>query len=174
MRVARTVSAEPSERSELGIAMTGFPAFTTFALVHFRSSDLANLHAMGQFWHVFFSTGTTVIAQDEVDIWTLHVNLGPDVVSDDPIGDPIEFVQRALGRAVQIDEILASSVWGPTALLRRRLRSRPHPAARRRGAHDGPDRRLRNEHRSWGRVQPRLETGCGGKRVGWSAASGQL
>jgi len=104
-------------RSELGIAMTGFPAFTTFALVHFRSSDLANLHAMGQFWHLFFSTGTTVIAQDEVNTWTLHVNLGPDVVSDDPIGDPIEFVQRALGRAVQIDDILASSVWGPTALL---------------------------------------------------------
>jgi FAD-dependent monooxygenase len=104
-------------RSELGIAMTGLPAFTTFALVHFRSSDLANLHAMGQFWHLFFFTGTTVIAQDEVDTWTLHVNLGPGVVSDDLIGDPIEFIQSALGRPVQVDEILASSVWGPTALL---------------------------------------------------------
>lgn len=104
-------------RSELGIAMTGFPAFTTFALVHFRSSDLANLHALGQFWHLFFSTGTTVIAQDEADTWTLHVNLGPNVVADDPIGDPTDFVQRALGRPVRVDEILASSVWGPTALL---------------------------------------------------------
>ena len=92
-------------------------AFTSFALVHFRSSDLTNLHALGQFWHLFFTTGTTVIAQDEVDTWTLHVNLGPDVTEQDTIGDPSEFVRRALGRPVQIDEILACSIWGPTALL---------------------------------------------------------
>jgi 2-polyprenyl-6-methoxyphenol hydroxylase-like FAD-dependent oxidoreductase len=104
-------------RTELGIAMAGAPAFTSFALVHFRSTDLANLRALGQFWHLFFTNGATLIAQDEVDTWTLHVDLGPGVAEKDPIGDPTEFVKRALGRPIEIDEILASSIWGPNALL---------------------------------------------------------
>lgn len=104
-------------RAQLDIAMSGFPAFTKFALVHFRSSDLTNLHALGQFWHLFLTSGIAVIAQDEVDTWTLHVDLGPEATEEDPIGDPIEFVRRALGQSVQVDEILACSLWGPTALL---------------------------------------------------------
>ena len=104
-------------RNQLGIQTAGTPAFTTLGLVHFRSSDLANLHALGRFWHVFCSTGVAVIAQDEIDTWTLHVDLGPDVVEDDPIGDPRDFVNRALGRPVAIEEILACSLWGPNAQL---------------------------------------------------------
>jgi 2-polyprenyl-6-methoxyphenol hydroxylase-like FAD-dependent oxidoreductase len=109
--------ASSQVRNQLGIQTTGVPAFTTLALVHFRSSDLANLHALGQFWHLFCSTGVAVIAQDEIDTWTLHVDLGPDVTEDDPIGDPREFVSRALGRTVAIEEILACSLWGPNAQL---------------------------------------------------------
>jgi FAD-dependent monooxygenase len=104
-------------RNELGIAMTGAPEFTHFALVHFRSPDVANLHALGQFWHLFFTSGVAVIAQDEVDTWTLHVDLGPELSEEDPIGDPREFVLRALGRPIEITEVLASSIWRPTALL---------------------------------------------------------
>jgi 2-polyprenyl-6-methoxyphenol hydroxylase-like FAD-dependent oxidoreductase len=103
-------------RNELGIAMEGAKDITTFALVHFRSSDLANLQALGQFWHLYITDGAILIAQDEVDTWTLHKDLG--LVDDpDPIGDPHEFVARALGRPIVIDEILASSVWRPNALL---------------------------------------------------------
>jgi hypothetical protein len=96
--------------------MEGAKDITVFALVHFRSSDLANLHALGQFWHLYITGGAILIAQDEVDTWTLHQDLG--LVDDpDPIGDPHEFVARALGHPIKIDEVLASSVWRPNALL---------------------------------------------------------
>jgi 2-polyprenyl-6-methoxyphenol hydroxylase-like FAD-dependent oxidoreductase len=104
-------------RAELGIEMDGLKDFTTFALVHFRSLDLANLHALGQFWHVFTSNGAALIAQNEIDTWTLHQDLGAEVDDPGPIGDPREFVARALRRPIVIDEVLTSSVWRPTALL---------------------------------------------------------
>ena len=104
-------------RTELGIAMTGASELTNLALVHFRSPDVANLHALGQFWHLFLTNGACVIAQDEVDTWTLHVDLGPDLTDEDPIGDPHELVITAVGRPVEITEVLASSIWRPTALL---------------------------------------------------------
>ena len=104
-------------RNELGIAMEGAKDFTTFALVHFRSADMANLHALGQFWHIYTTGGAVMIAQDEVDTWTLHQDLGSDVDDPDPIGDPTEFVARALGRPIRIEEVTASSVWRPSALL---------------------------------------------------------
>jgi FAD-dependent monooxygenase len=104
-------------RRELGIDMGGMKDFTTFALVHFRSSDRTNLHALGQFWHLFTQQGAVLIAQDEIDTWTLHQDLGAEVGDLDPIGDPREFVARALGRPIVIDEVLASSVWRPNALL---------------------------------------------------------
>ncbi|MBV6762308.1 FAD-dependent monooxygenase [Rhodococcus opacus] len=104
-------------RGELGIEMDGAKDFTTIALVHFRSSDLTNLHALGQFWHLFTPGGAVVIAQDEIDTWTLHQDLGAQADDPDPIGDPGEFVARALGRPIVIDEVLATSVWRPSALL---------------------------------------------------------
>jgi FAD-dependent monooxygenase len=104
-------------RAELGIAMDGLKDFMTFGLVHFRSLDLTNLHALGKFWHLFTSNGAVLIAQNEVDTWTLHLDLGHEVDDPDPIGDPREFVARALGRPIDIDEILATSVWRPSALL---------------------------------------------------------
>jgi 2-polyprenyl-6-methoxyphenol hydroxylase-like FAD-dependent oxidoreductase len=107
-------------RSQLGIEMDGVKDITTFALVHFRSTDLANLQALGQFWHLYTTGGAVLIAQNEVDTWTLHCDLGPDGQDPDPIGDPREFVDRALGRPIVISEILASSVWRPNALLAER------------------------------------------------------
>jgi 2-polyprenyl-6-methoxyphenol hydroxylase-like FAD-dependent oxidoreductase len=104
-------------RTELGIAMDGLKDFTTFALVHFRSLDLTNLRALGQFWHLYTSTGAILIAQNEIDTWTLHQDLGAEVDDPDPIGDPREFVARALGRQIVIDEVLTSSVWRPNAML---------------------------------------------------------
>ena len=104
-------------RDELGIAMEGLRDVVCFGLVHFRSTDLANLHALGQFWHIYTPGGSVLIAQDEVDTWTVHSGLGPEVDDPDPIGDPREFVARALGRQIAISEILASSAWWPNALL---------------------------------------------------------
>src|SRR6201993_253227 len=104
-------------RSELGIEMDGMKDFTTFALVHFRSLDLTNLHALVQFWHLYISNGAVLIAQNEVDTWTLHQDLGAQVDDPDPIGDPREVVARALGRPIKIDDVLASSLWRPNAML---------------------------------------------------------
>jgi 2-polyprenyl-6-methoxyphenol hydroxylase-like FAD-dependent oxidoreductase len=104
-------------RGQLGITMDGVSDLTTIGLVHFRSADLANLRALGQFWHIYTTAGATLIAQDEIDTWTLHQDLGHEVDDPDPIGDPREFVARALGRPIAISEILASSVWRPNALL---------------------------------------------------------
>src|ERR1700730_16944230 len=77
-------------RTELGIQMDGMKDFTTFALVHFRSLDLTNLHALGHFWHLYTSNGAVLIAQNEVDTWTLHQDLGAEADDPDPIGDPRE------------------------------------------------------------------------------------
>jgi 2-polyprenyl-6-methoxyphenol hydroxylase-like FAD-dependent oxidoreductase len=104
-------------RTELGVEMDGLKDFTNFALVHFRSLDLTNLRALGQFWHLYTSNGAVLIAQNEIDTWTLHQDLGAQVDDPDPIGDPREFVARALGRPIVIDEVLASSVWRPNAML---------------------------------------------------------
>ena len=87
-------------RTELGIGMDGLKDFTTFALVHFRSLDLTNLHALGQFWHLYTSNGAVLIAQNETDTWTLHLDLGAHADDPDPMGDPREFVARALGRPI--------------------------------------------------------------------------
>ena len=104
-------------RDQLGITTDGLRDVVCFGLVHFRSTDLANLHALGQFWHIYTPGGSILIAQDEVDTWTVHSGLGPEVDDPDPIGDPREFVARALGRPIAISEILASSAWWPNALL---------------------------------------------------------
>jgi FAD-dependent monooxygenase len=104
-------------RTELGIEMAGLKDFTNFALVHLRSPDLTNLQALGQFWHMFTSNGGALIAQNGIDTWTLHQDLGAKVDDPDPIGDPREFVPRTLGRPIVIDEVLASSVWRPSAML---------------------------------------------------------
>src|SRR6201997_1352169 len=115
--LVRCDGASSRVRSELGIEMDGLKDVTTFGLVHFRSLDLTNLHALGQFWHVYTSTGAVLIAQNEIDTWTLHVDLGAEVDDPDPIGDPREFVAVSLGRPIVVDEILASSVWRPNAML---------------------------------------------------------
>lgn len=115
--------ASSTVRAALDIPMQGFGEFTNFALVHFRSRDTANLHALGPFWHIFTSTGATLIAQNEVDIWTLHRDLGAELPDEDPLADPHRFVADTLGRPIEIDEVLATSIWRPTALLADRYRA---------------------------------------------------
>ncbi len=109
--------ASSSVRSELGIEMEGLKDLTTFALVHFRSRDLTNLHALGQFWHLYTASGAVLVAQNETDAWTLHQDLGASIDDPDPIGDAREFVARALGRPIDVEEVLVSSLWRPNAML---------------------------------------------------------
>jgi 2-polyprenyl-6-methoxyphenol hydroxylase-like FAD-dependent oxidoreductase len=106
--------ASSTVRETLGIGMDGLRDFIQIGLVHFRSRDRDALHALGQFWHIFTPQAGALIAQDEVDTWTLHRELTDD--GPDPADEPEAFVAAALGRAVEIDEVLATSRWSPTAL----------------------------------------------------------
>ena len=107
---------------ELSVAKGAADAYRPAALylVHFRSRDLERLHRQGQFWHIFFSSGQAIIAQDEEDTWTLHTPIPLDM--DTSTLDPYEAVCKGLGAScdpfpIEIDEILVTSVWRPNIFL---------------------------------------------------------
>jgi FAD-dependent monooxygenase len=85
--------------------------------MHFRSTDLDAIHAHGQFWHVFFLGGdvAAIIAQDEVDTWTVHKQVPDDTTLADV--EPLQLLQQTLGRHVVIDALLETSVWRPNVLV---------------------------------------------------------
>ncbi|MBY8863409.1 FAD-dependent monooxygenase [Nocardia sp. CA2R105] len=102
-------------RTCLGIEQDGMERILTLALVHFRSRDRERLQAHGQFWHLYFASGGILIAQDEEETWTLHGLVPPDTELGNI--DPVEFIHRVCGAPVEVDEILAQSIWQPNVLL---------------------------------------------------------
>lgn len=89
-------------------------------LVHFKSRDLSRIRRQGQFWHIFFTSGSAIIAQDEVDTWTVHTPVPLDF--DTSTLDPKEAIYRVLGGSVgpypiEIDEILVTSTWRPNICI---------------------------------------------------------
>jgi FAD-dependent monooxygenase len=89
-------------------------------LVHFKSRDLSRIRRQGQFWHIFFTSGSAIIAQDEVDTWTTHTPVPLDF--DTSTLDPKEAVYRVLGGSIrpypiEIDEILVTSTWRPNICI---------------------------------------------------------
>lgn len=89
-------------------------------LVHFKSRDLTRLHAQGQFWHIFLSNGSAIIAQNEIDTWTTHLFVPLDL--DTSTLDPHAVVAQVLGGSagpypIAIDEILVTSTWRPNICL---------------------------------------------------------
>lgn len=57
-------------------------------LVHFRSKDLNRIQNQGQFWHIFYTHAAVLIAQDEIETWTVH--LAAPVKEDTSSWDPLE------------------------------------------------------------------------------------
>jgi FAD-dependent monooxygenase len=89
-------------------------------LIHFKSRDLNYLRRHGQFWHNFVSSGVALIAQDEVDTWTVHLAVPLDAKLDD--FDPIEKIQTSLGGEfgavpIKVDKILVKSFWRPNICI---------------------------------------------------------
>ena len=98
-------------------------------LIHFKSRDLTRLHRRGRFWHTFFlldptisgdSVGGAIIAQDEVDTWTVHDFRAPG--SKQSISSAEETIYRVLGAMggpypITIDEIIQQSTWTPSIAL---------------------------------------------------------
>jgi FAD-dependent monooxygenase len=98
-------------------------------LVHFKSRDLSRLHRQGQFWHIFFldpqGLGGAIIAQDEVDTWTIHLRLPLD--TDETKIDSYDAIYRCLGGLngkyeIKVDEILVRSTYRPSIAIARRYR----------------------------------------------------
>ncbi|KIX01108.1 uncharacterized protein Z518_10174 [Rhinocladiella mackenziei CBS 650.93] len=108
--------------------LIGGPVPAMLFLVHFKSRDLSRIQRQGQFWHIFFTSGHVIIAQDEVDTWTAHIPLPLDF--DTSTLDPKEAVYRALGGSlapypIDIDEILVTSSWRPNICIAEKYIS-PH------------------------------------------------
>ncbi|KAH7037082.1 FAD binding domain-containing protein [Microdochium trichocladiopsis] len=103
-------------RRNLGVELVGGPAPIAMYLVHFKSRDLSRLQKQGQFWHIFFTSGAAIIAQDEVETWTIHIPIPLDV--DWKQLDPRQEVYKALGGSlapfpIEVGEILVCSAWRP-------------------------------------------------------------
>lgn len=89
-------------------------------LTHFKSRDLGKLHRQGQFWHIFFTSGTVIISQDEEDTWTIHTPVPVGTKAENI--DPHDAIHKALGGEldplkIEVDEILVTSVWRPNIFL---------------------------------------------------------
>ncbi|KAL7941312.1 hypothetical protein V8C42DRAFT_355621 [Trichoderma barbatum] len=103
-------------RRSAGIGLLGGPVPGAMLLIHFKSRDLSRIQKQGQFWHIGFTSGAFIIAQDEVDTWTMHTPI-PVGIDWEKI-DPEETVYAGLGGPsapypIKIDEILIKSSWRP-------------------------------------------------------------
>lgn len=111
-------------RTGLGIGLDGFgvPELPNAFMVHFTSRDRDTLHRHGPFWH-YFAGRYVIIAQDEVDTWTVHVNGTDPAEFDPPPADPAAFVRETMGVDLRIDRVLLASRWRPSFGLADRYRA---------------------------------------------------
>jgi 2-polyprenyl-6-methoxyphenol hydroxylase-like FAD-dependent oxidoreductase len=105
-------------RKSVGIGLRGFdvPQLPNALMVHFKSRDLGTLHRHGRFWH-YFAFRYVIIAQDEVDTWTVHVNGTEPSEFDPPPADPAAFALRTMQTDLKIDKVLLMSRWRPGFLV---------------------------------------------------------
>ncbi|KAF7161691.1 hypothetical protein CNMCM5623_007178 [Aspergillus felis] len=123
--------AHSALRKSLDIPLDGSPIHGYAVLVHFKSRDLSRLQKQGQFWHLFFPNAASdggsikgaVIAQDEVDTWTVHRFMPPDVDHSQLSSEDIvyDLLGGMSGRPfpIKIDEVLVRSMWTPSVQLAR-------------------------------------------------------
>lgn len=72
------------------------------------------MQSKGDFWHMTILTGAAVVAQDEVDTYTLHRMIPPG--TDFQLENPVDFVNESLGGAggpfdITVKEVLAHGKW---------------------------------------------------------------
>jgi 2-polyprenyl-6-methoxyphenol hydroxylase-like FAD-dependent oxidoreductase len=115
--------ASSQVREAVGIGEEGFdvPGLPGAFMVHFRSRDLDTLHRHGRFWH-YFAFRYIIIAQDEVDTWTAHVNGLDPTEFDTPPADPAAFLRDTMRIDLKIDKVLLTSRWRPGFMIADRYR----------------------------------------------------
>ena len=100
-------------RQQLDIELSGTPDVANMYMVHFKSEALDVLQRWGVAWHYQSDKGT-LIAQNDSDIWTLHVSLSGDVKAADI--DPEALVRDFAGTDFEF-EVLVHNSWAPQLLL---------------------------------------------------------
>lgn len=79
--------------------------------IHFKSNDRELFEQFGgHTWHLQFPDGTTVISQNDLDTWTMH--LLPDLYPGIDDADPKDVLHKILGSECDC-EILESNRWYP-------------------------------------------------------------
>jgi 2-polyprenyl-6-methoxyphenol hydroxylase-like FAD-dependent oxidoreductase len=100
-------------REVLGIALDGTSRVAQRYMVHFRSRAYDVLQRWGIAWHYQAPTAT-LIAQNDVDIWTIQARLPADTELDRI--DPTEIVTTFCGTPIE-HEVLVANAWTPHLLL---------------------------------------------------------
>lgn len=110
--------ASSQVREAVGIGQEGFdvPGLPGAFMVHFKSRDLETLHRHGQFWH-YFAFRYIIIAQDEADTWTAHVNGVEPAEFDTPPADPAAYLLDTVQVDLKIDKVLLTSRWRPGFMI---------------------------------------------------------
>lgn len=83
-------------------------------MIHFHSKDLAFFERFGTLWHLQSPRNGTLIAQNDLDTWTLHVPLTGGI--DAAKIDPRRFLVENLGCEVDC-EILVANPWQPRLVV---------------------------------------------------------
>jgi 2-polyprenyl-6-methoxyphenol hydroxylase-like FAD-dependent oxidoreductase len=94
-------------RRKLGIGLEGVEAVALSYLVHFRSNALDVLQPFGHWYH-WQTGGGTLIAQNDRDMWTLHVPV-PEGHADGSTVDPNAVVREWVGRDFDFEVLVANS-----------------------------------------------------------------
>lgn len=83
-------------------------------MIHFTSKDRAFFQRFGTCWHIQSPVGGTLISQNDLDTWTIHVPLSGDVDTDSI--DPKAFLFEQLGAEIDC-EIVVANPWRPRLSL---------------------------------------------------------
>ncbi|WP_426408491.1 FAD-dependent monooxygenase [Bradyrhizobium ganzhouense] len=100
-------------RAGLGIQLEGQSRVGELYMIHFRSTERDLLQRWGLAWHYQSPLGT-MIAQNDDDIWTVHVPVLPG--QDATKLDPRALVEAYAGRSFPF-EILVANAWTPHLLV---------------------------------------------------------
>lgn len=118
--------ASSQVRKTLDIGLSGGTLPMKLYLVHFRSKDLTRIQNQGQFWHIFYTHGAVLIAQDEIETWTAH--LAAPIEEDTSSWDPLEVIYCVLGGSagpykIRVDEVIVNGIWKPNICVAEKYRS---------------------------------------------------
>ena len=83
-------------------------------MIHFTSSDFEKINRFGLAWHLQSPLGWSLIAQDDVNTWTIHMPILPG--QDPAEWDPKEKLFEALGYEIDC-EINVANPWQPRLCL---------------------------------------------------------